>query len=73
MPFNPVPIVSDADIRQMAREAEMENLLLPPTDRKPRGWHYRRASIILGTMPLPDMTVDEVAWRFTYAMVNSHE
>jgi hypothetical protein len=68
MSFNPIPNVTDEQIRQMAREAEAENLLLPPTDRKPRGYHYRRAAIRLGLMPLADMSADELAWQLAVVM-----
>lgn len=71
MPFDPVPVVTDDQIRQMAREAEAENLRLDPAHRRPRGWHYRRAAIRLGVMPLADMTVDELAWRFQEAMTRA--
>ncbi len=54
--------LTDDDIKQMAREAEAENLLLPPRERLPRGTHYRRAAIRLGALPLREMTADEFAW-----------
>jgi hypothetical protein len=60
--YGPVPQLSTEQIREMAREAERENLSLPPADRRPRGWHFRRAAIRLGLIPLPELTVDEVAW-----------
>jgi hypothetical protein len=57
-----VPLVTDDDIKQMAREAERENSLLPPNDRRPKGWHLRRGAIRLGIVALPDLTVEELAW-----------
>lgn len=66
--FGPVPHVSDEQIRQMAREAERENLLLPARERVRRGAYYRRAAIRLGLVPLPDLTVDELAWLFVVVM-----
>lgn len=59
-----LPLVTDEQIRAMAREAEAENLLLPRLEQKPRGWHFRRAAIRLGAMPLCEMTADELAWQF---------
>ncbi len=65
---DPFRELSDDDIRQMAREAEAENLLLAPADRQPRGWYFRRAAILMHTMPLADISEDELAWRFAFAM-----
>lgn len=59
---NPVRELTDEDIRQMAREAEIENLLLPPRERLARGTYYRRAAIRLGVLPLADTTAEELAW-----------
>lgn len=66
----PIPHVTDADIRRMAREAEAENLTLPLAERKPRGWHFRRASLRLGTLPLAETSVDELAWLLAVRMAN---
>lgn len=61
----PVRKVSEDDIKRMAREAESENLRLHPPLRKPCGWHLRRANILLGLVPLADLTLDEVVWHLT--------
>lgn len=68
MSHQPFRELTDDDIRKMAREAEAENERLHPVHRKPKGWHYRRAAILLGTMPLSDMTLDEVVWHLTERM-----
>jgi hypothetical protein len=64
----PFKQLTDDDIRQMAREAEAENDRLQPTQRRPRGWHYRRASIRLNLIPLTELSVEEVAWQLQEAM-----
>lgn len=58
----PIPTLSDEQIRQMAREAERENLMRPVASRLPRGFHYRRAAIRLGVVPLAELSADELAW-----------
>lgn len=60
--------LTDEDIRQMAREAESLNDSLSLTKKKPRGFYYRRAAILLGVVPLKEMSVDEVAWYFAERM-----
>lgn len=65
--------LTDEDIKQMAREAEAENLQFHPPFRKPRGWHFRRVSILLGLLPLADMTLDEVVWHLSERMTLAAE
>jgi hypothetical protein len=69
--YGPIPHVTDDDIRRMAREAEAENRLLPALVRKKPGWYYRRAAVRLGLVPLAELTVDELAWRFAVAVANA--
>jgi hypothetical protein len=71
MSRQPFRELTDDDIRQMAREAEAENLRLHPAHRKPRGWHYRRASIMLGLLPLEEITLEELVWHLSDAMARS--
>ncbi len=68
-----LPELTDADVRRMAREAEVENLLLPNGTRERRGYHFRRAAIRLGVMPLCDITEEELAWWLGVVQANAGE
>lgn len=68
---SPFRELTDDDIKRMAREAEALNARLEPHRRKPKGWHYRRAAILLGRVHIADMDAEEVAWHLREALARA--